>query len=179
MSDPKVQIEFQRQPIVIVMGVSGAGKSTVGMQLAERLKLPFLDGDDYHPQDNVTKMSKGIALTDDDRWPWLSQYAHAMREAATKYEGVIGACSSLKRSYREYLMENVGLPFVFVYLDASRDLLLKRLDVRTDHFMPAELLDSQLMTLEIPEDDEPCYRVSVDNSVDRIVSQIEALVLRK
>jgi len=120
------RVRFDRRPVVVVMGVSGCGKSTVGAALAERQGLPFLDGDDFHPDANVGKMSRGIPLTDEDRWPWLATLGAAMRSNADKAGGVVATCSALKRAYRTKLTEAIGLPTVFVLLDGSRDTLLAR-----------------------------------------------------
>ncbi|PZQ89963.1 MAG: gluconate kinase [Leifsonia xyli] len=133
---------------VVVMGVSGSGKSTVGAMLAERLGVEFADGDALHPPANVAKMAAGIPLDDADRWPWLD--AVGERLAASP---VVVACSALRRSYRERL--RAASPGVrFVLLDGDREVLSARLGARQDHFMPATLLDSQLATLEHPDADE-------------------------
>jgi gluconokinase len=138
---------------IVVMGVSGAGKTTLAVALAARLGWPFQEGDALHPQANVEKMRAGIALDDADRMPWLA----AIREwmDANRAAGISGvvSCSALKRRYRELLVggaSDVG----FVFLDADRALLVERLERRVDHYMPASLLDSQLATLEPPSADE-------------------------
>jgi len=163
------RVRFTRRPLVVVMGVSGSGKSTIGATLAQRLALPFLDADDYHPPANVEKMSGGVPLTDEDRWPWLAALGLAMRAEATRDGGVVAACSALKRAYRQRLSQEVDLPMVFVLLDGDRDLLLGRLRARKGHYMPASLLDSQLGDLEHPADDEPVLTLSVDQDVDVLV----------
>lgn len=165
---------FKDRPIVVVMGVSGCGKSTIGAELARRQSVPFMDADDYHPAANVEKMSAGIALTDDDRWPWLARLGEVMREKAVETGGVVCACSALKRSYREVLAEVIGLPVLFVLLDGHRDLLWQRMSARKDHYMPPSLLDSQLATLERPGPDEPAITVSVDQPIGEMVAAIEA-----
>ncbi len=172
MSMAALPVRFDRQPLVVVMGVSGCGKSTVGAALANNLNLPFLDADDYHPASNVDKMSSGVALTDEDRWPWLSALSTAMVEEADKTGGVIATCSALKRSYREYILEQVARPLMFIFLDGDRDTLYARMQQRCDHYMPASLLDSQLGTLEVPQDDEPAATFSVLISIDELVKQI-------
>lgn len=127
------------------MGVSGSGKSTVGELLAERLDVPFTDADDLHPITNVDKMSKGIPLDDDDRWPWLAVVGQTLAQATRS--GLIVACSALRKSYRDAIRrEAPGTSFV--HLTGSRDLLASRLGKRESHFMPASLLDSQLDALE-------------------------------
>jgi len=129
---------------IILMGVSGSGKTTVGQLLASETGGIFLDGDDFHPPGNVAKMSAGIPLTDEDRQGWLEKLASLIREAN---DLTIIACSALRESYREILSEAE-----FVFLDGSKDLLAKRLAERKDHYMPPGLLQSQLKTLEIPSD---------------------------
>ncbi|GAB6052825.1 gluconokinase [Magnetospira thiophila] len=168
------QFHFDNRPIVIVMGVSGSGKSTVGKALADELGLPFLDADDFHPEANVKKMSRGIPLTDEDRWPWLRALSRAMRKAAGDSGGVIATCSALKRTYRNYLRDNVGHPLVLVLLDGDRETIHARMRARADHYMPPSLLSSQLADLERPESDEPSVTVSIDNQVDTIVATLVA-----
>jgi carbohydrate kinase (thermoresistant glucokinase family) len=131
----------------IVMGVSGSGKSTIGKLWAEACDLPFLDADDFHPIANVKKMSSGIPLTDEDRWPWLEILADEIR---SRERGCVLACSALKVSYRKLLEQENDI--VFIYLDVSKEELRRRLEARSDHFMPAALLDSQFEALEVPRD---------------------------
>ena len=154
--------------VIVLMGVAGSGKSTVGLALAEKLGARFVDADDFHPPANVEKMSSGVPLDDADRRPWLDAMRREVIEAAT--EKTVLACSVLKRSYRERLGvdgPDVGL----VYLAGSRDLLWERISGRTGHFMKREMLDSQLDTLEEPDADEG-LTVSVDAPVAEIVATI-------
>jgi gluconokinase len=154
-------------PAIVVMGVSGSGKTTVGEALAAYLGVPLLEGDQFHPQANIDKMSSGTPLTDDDRWPWLDAIAKAMRDAP---DGVIVTCSSLRRVYRERLRAGAGRPVVFVFLSGSRETLAARLAARKGHFMPASLLDSQLATLEPPGPNEPgIVEVSLEPPVEVVV----------
>lgn len=131
---------------IIVMGVSGSGKSTIGKLLAERLRYPFFDADDYHPIENVEKMKSGIPLNDTDRMPWLSTLYN---EILAKDDGCVLACSALKESYRKILNPKNEVKYVF--LDGSATLIFSRMAERTGHFMPQGLLESQIKTLETPE----------------------------
>lgn len=155
--------------IIIAMGVSSSGKSTVGQAIARQLHVSFLDGDGYHPPENVEKMRAGIPLTDEDRWPWLERLALALRDAAAKKGAVVGACSALKRSYRDYLIEKAGEPILFVHLHGSREVIAERIARRQHDYMPASLLDSQFATLEAPDPEEENVLVMpVTDSVDKI-----------
>ncbi len=151
---------------LVVMGVSGCGKSHIGARLAERLDAVFLDGDDYHPAENVAKMAAGRPLDDADRGPWLDRLA---RELASRGRVVL-ACSALKRRYRDVLRSAEGTRFVF--LDGGAELIRSRVETRTGHFMPSGLLRSQFDTLERPGDDEPdVLRVAIDTAPERVVEQ--------
>lgn len=139
---------MNRPPLFIVMGVSGCGKSTVGRLLAEKFEIPFFDGDDYHPKENVEKMSNGLPLNDEDRKGWLIRLNLLAQEHHEK--GAVIACSALKQSYRDCLAEEIENQIEFVYLEGTKSQILKRLEERKGHFMPAGLLDSQFNTLETP-----------------------------
>ena len=137
-------------PLVVVMGVAGSGKSTLGRALAKALEAPFCDADDLHPPANKERMQQGLPLDDAHRWPWLELVHARLRAAAVRPRGLVLACSALKQVYRDRLAE--GLPgLVFVHLHADRDTLARRLQRRHGHFFPASLLDSQLDTLEPPD----------------------------
>lgn len=160
-------------PAVVVMGVSGSGKSTVGLVLAERLGARFIDADDLHPQANRDKMAGGTPLTDDDRRPWLNAVGEAIGDARTACGGgVVVACSALRRSYRDALRESSAGPVWFAHLRGEAALLAERLGTRSDHFMPAALLSSQLQTLEELEADEAGAAFSIVETPDALVAHI-------
>ena len=140
---------------IIVMGVSGCGKTTIGDLVARELGVPFLDGDSLHPVENVAKMAAGTPLTDDDRWPWLATVGSELANAGDG--GLVLACSALRRSYRDAIREQAP-DTVFLHLHGSKDVLARRLEGRSGHFMPTTLLDSQLATLEPLEADEAGLR---------------------
>lgn len=140
---------------ILVMGVSGSGKSTIARALAERLGFEMIEGDDLHPPANVEKMRAGIPLTDADRRPWLEELAALLTDRHARRQGTVLACSALKRSYRDILRSGVPPDESFVIeLDADPDTLRARMSTRTGHFMPMGLLDSQFATLEPLDADE-------------------------
>ncbi len=141
--------------LVVVMGVSGSGKSTIGRGIAERLNLPFYEGDDYHPDKNIEKMSKGIPLNDFDRRPWLKRINSLLQDSEHKY-GAVFTCSALKQSYRDLLGTSVE-KINWIFLHGSERTLRKRMLNRNDHFMGANMLESQLSILE-----EPSNAIKVD-----------------
>ena len=172
MSTAPSQPRSEPARIIIVMGVSSSGKSSVGKALGRRLHVPFLDGDGYHPPANKEKMRLSIPLTDEDRWPWLEALAHAVRDAAKTKGSAVGACSALKRAYREYLTETAGEPILFVFLDGSKDVIARRIASRAHEFMPASLLDSQFATLEVPAPDENVLKMSILDPVETIANKV-------
>jgi gluconokinase len=158
---------------IVVMGVSGSGKSTVAAALVDRLGWEFAEGDDFHPPANVEKMRAGIPLDDDDRWPWLRSLAAWIGEHEKAGRNVVVTCSALKRRYRDLLRD--GHPSVwFAQVTADAELIRDRIEHRTGHYMPASLLDSQLDTLEPLADDEPGVQVSGVGSPESVVSEILA-----
>lgn len=151
----KVRGPNDRPPLaIIVMGVSGCGKSTFGEALAVAFGGPFIEGDTLHPVANIEKMSKGMPLVDADRLPWLDDLASAIVGQQTDDKVVVASCSALKRSYRDRLRFGIGTNLVFVFLDVAEDVIQARLAKREDHFMPAGLLESQFATLERPANEE-------------------------
>jgi len=156
--------------LYVVMGVAGCGKTTIGEDLAAAIGGTFLDGDAFHPPANIEKMSRGDPLTDEDRWPWLEIFG---REIANRNGLVVGGCSSLKRSYREFITASAGEPVLFIYLDGSRDLIAGRMGKREGHFMPTSLLDSQFATLEIPTEEECSISVDIDATTLQIVENLK------
>jgi gluconokinase len=162
---------------VVVMGVSGVGKSTVAKGISTFMGWTFAEGDAFHPDSNVAKMSAGTPLTDEDRWPWLRSIGDWMSEEIAAGRSAVVTCSALRRAYRDLLRE--GRPEVlFCHLTADPDLIGDRMSRRTDHYMPASLLPSQVATLEPLESDEPGVEVSVDGTpADVIARALEALGL--
>ncbi|RDU94770.1 gluconokinase [Trinickia dinghuensis] len=162
--------------ILIVMGVSGAGKTRIGELIAERLGCSFVDGDEFHSAANKEKMAQGVALTDDDRWPWLAAIRAAIEEKVRAGQSLIVGCSSLKRAYRDVLRGGAqGDGTVhFVYLKGSFELLHERLATRGRHFFNPALLQSQLDTLEEPGEDEAAITVGIELTPDEIVDQVVA-----
>ncbi len=156
---------------VVVMGVSGSGKSTVGRALADALGLPFVEGDSLHPPRNVNLMAAGTPLTDDDRQDWLQ--AIAAQLAAAQHDGVVVSCSALRRSYRDLLRASAP-DLRLVHLTGEPWLLAERLESRSGHYMPASLLQSQLDTLEPPTADEAAISADIGAPASSIVSHLRA-----
>jgi gluconokinase len=156
---------------LIVMGVSGSGKSTIADRLAQRLSWDFEDGDIFHPASNVAKMSAGQPLTDEDRWPWLQAIADEIDRICKAGEHAVIACSALKRAYRDILVHGRN-DVRIIYLKGTQELIAGRLTSRKGHFMPPGLLTSQFKTLEPPEASESPVTVSIDASVETIVDDI-------
>jgi gluconokinase len=157
--------------VLIVMGVSGSGKSTIAESLAERLAWSYEDGDKFHPPGNVAKMKAGQPLTDNDRWPWLIAIADEIDRVRLAGRHAVIACSALKRAYRDVLVRGQSDVRV-IFLNGTQALIAGRLARRKDHFMPPGLLDSQFATLEPPDAGENPVTVSIDASVDAIVDDI-------
>jgi gluconokinase len=158
------------QPNIIVMGVSGCGKTTIGQLLAQQLGRPFYDGDDYHSAANVAKMAAGNPLTDADRHDWLATLSTNLGQWETT-GGAVLACSALKEAYRQTLQAGETLPLTWVFLDGSYALLEARLAGRHDHYMKASMLDSQLATLE-----KPTYGIRIELAADETPAQVVARI---
>ena len=152
---------------LVIMGVSGCGKSSVGAGLATRLGLNYRDGDDLHPPENVAKMRAGMPLTDADRWPWLDRVGQVLLAEAP----VIVGCSALKRAYRDRIRTAAGGPVTFVHLAGSQEVIAARMALRQGHYMPLSLLDSQFAALEPPAAEE-AITVSIDQPLEAIVADI-------
>lgn len=158
---------------VVVMGLSGCGKSTVAEGISTAMGLPFAEADRFHPAGNVAKMSAGIPLTDADRWPWLSDLSAWMAAQAAEGRSTVMACSALRRAYRDVLRS--GPPAVqFVHLDGPVELIAARMSARADHFMPASLLASQMATLEPLEADEDGVVLDLRHDPDTLVEEAVA-----
>jgi gluconokinase len=160
---------------VVVMGVASSGKTSVGEALAAALKAPFIEGDQLHSAANVAKMSSGVPLTDEDRWPWLE----AIGQALAGDEAKVAACSALKRAYREAIARAAGRPVSFIHLSGSREILEQRIKARKDHFMPPSLLDSQLSTLEPPRAGKRALKLDIEEPVEQLVKQARRWLLEQ
>jgi gluconokinase len=168
------------QPVfIVVMGVSGCGKSTIGEGVAAGLSAAFKDGDELHPQTNIERMSAGIALTDEDRWPWLDTIVQFAQTHTDKQQSIVIACSALKASYRVRLAAGAA-PTCFVYLKGSRELIGRRQSQREGHFMPASLIDSQFATLQSPEPEPNVVTVDIDQPIvdviEQAIAQLQTLI---
>jgi gluconokinase len=153
---------------LVIMGVSGCGKSSVGVGLATELGLIYRDGDDLHPLENVAKMRAGVALNDADRWPWLDRVGWILKTQAP----VIVGCSALKRAYRDRIRAAAGGSVCFVHLAGSKDVIAGRMAQRQGHYMPLSLLDSQFAALEPPGAEEKAISVSIDQPLNAMVAAI-------
>lgn len=160
------------QPLhVVVMGISGSGKTTIATRLAEQLGWTFAEADDFHPAANIEKMTSGIPLTDQDRWPWLESMREWMTAQARSGSSTVVTCSALRRSYRDVLTQAEGR-VRFVHLLGDAYLILERMKTRSGHFMPQSLLPSQLSTLEPLEPDEQGVRIENTGTPDEVTADI-------
>lgn len=156
---------------IVLMGVAGCGKSSVGAALATRLGAAYLDGDDLHSPESIAKMSRGEPLTDGDRWPWLALIG---RKIASPDGVLIIGCSALKRRYRDRIRDETKETVTFVYLSGTKELIVSRMSARSGHFMPAYLIDSQFAALEPPSGEESIIIVDIGQSLESLVDDIMA-----
>jgi gluconokinase len=164
-----------RPAAIIVMGVSGSGKSTIGALLAERLGWPFADADGFHPAENVAKMAAGTPLTDADRWPWLDAIATHIGASRTAEQPVVVACSALRRAYRDRLRAGHG-DLIFLHLAGAPEVIAARQAARQGHFMPPSLMASQFATLEDTRDEPDALSVSVTAAPQAVVDAAMAVL---
>jgi gluconokinase len=162
---------MSHKKLYVVMGVAGSGKSTIGAALASALGVPFVEGDDFHPAENVDKMALGVPLTDADRLPWLRTLAARIGEAKKSGTGLVMSCSALKRSYRDILRTEAP-ELRFIYLKGEPTLIADRLRGRRGHFMPPALLESQFATLEEPAPDENAWVCDVSQPPEDLVAAL-------
>ena len=158
---------MNRNELIVVMGISGSGKSTIGQLLAKETAQPFLDADDFHPKENVLKMSRGMPLDDDDRWPWLASIVEYVRNSHR--DQFVLACSALKRSYREFLEQNINCRFVL--LEINQEEAERRMNAREGHFMKSNMVTSQLETLQLTDE---LVRINGEQSTDQILNDIQS-----
>lgn len=166
-----------RPVIVVVMGVSGSGKTVIGSRLAEALGGRFAEGDRFHPPENISRMSTGLPLRDEDRWGWLDAIATEISEAERQGETLVVACSALKRVYRDRL-RLASRQLRFVYLEIDRDAAAARVAARKGHFMPASLIDSQFAALEPPRPDEDALTLDAVDDPAKLVAFAAAAIAR-
>ena len=166
-SRPRFKAARFKAARIVLMGVAGCGKSSVGAALSAATGLPYRDADALHPAANVAKMRRGEALTDADRWPWLEQVALMLAS-----NGGITGCSALKRAYRDLIRTHAGGAVTFVHLSGIRAVIAARMRARKGHFMPPTLLDSQFAALEVPGAEEGAVTVDIDQPLDAVVAEI-------
>jgi len=173
------QVTLTAVEAIIVMGVAGSGKSTLGEALAQALTCPFMEGDDFHTPEAVARMRAGIPLTDDDRWPWLNRLGRAISEELVRHGIAVATCSALRRAYRDRLRETIPARVSFVLMDADPNELLRRLTARKHHYMPASLLVSQLDTLERPQPDEAAIALDASRPPAALCEQVVAWLAKR
>ncbi|MFD1486463.1 gluconokinase [Ancylobacter vacuolatus] len=156
-------------PAIVVMGVSGCGKSSVGQALADRFGADFIEGDALHPPASITKMARGEPLDDEDRRPWLAMICRTIADSRAAGRGVVVSCSALRRAYRDQL--RTAGPLDIVFLSGSRAVLAERMSQRAGHFMPLALLDSQLATLEVPTGEADVVTVDIDRPLADVIAR--------
>lgn len=156
---------------IILMGVSGSGKTTIGVGLAKKLGWAYFDADDFHPPANISKMSAGEPLTDADRWPWLDQLNRLIGDHLNRQRPLVLSCSALKRSYRERLLADTQGGRI-IYLEGSYELILARMQSRQGHYMRPDMLQSQFKALEPPKPDEDVWTIRIDREPEEIIVEI-------
>lgn len=164
-----------RTTAVVFMGVCGSGKTTIAKLFAQRVDWPFAEADDFHSPANVAKMASGTPLTDDDRWPWLRSLRDWLSRECAAGHNVVMTCSSLKKAYRDILRE-ADADVYFIELTGSPEVLKARLTYRKDHYMPVQLLDSQLAILESLSPNEPGFKVDINHTASEIVDNVLSLL---
>jgi len=160
---------------IVIMGVAGCGKSTVGSALAERFDFAYVEGDELHDASSIEKMSSGISLTDEDREPWLQRIGEQLANSAGP---LVISCSALKRSYRDLIRLYAGKRVLFLHLSAPQAVIAKRMEQRAGHFMPPALLDSQFQTLEVLSNDETGAEIDITQSLERVITDASEVVER-
>lgn len=159
-------------PPLVVMGVSGCGKTSVGEAIAAHFGIPYIEGDAMHPPANIAKMSAGTPLNDDDRWPWLDALAARLKTEAEGNGGAVATCSALKTAYRDRIEAGSGRETCFIFLNCSRETLMRNLGGRKGHFMPPSLLDSQLATLEPPYNEARAIIIDGNLPFDAVIRSV-------
>jgi gluconokinase len=170
-SAPQSSFRHSKRLALVVMGVSGSGKTTVGERLAADLRVDFIDGDALHSPEARAKMASGRPLDDEDRWPWLDRIGHALADRAAHASGLIVACSALKRAYRDRLRRSVGPQLRFLYLKGEEGLMLARVAGRKGHYMPASLVQSQFDALEEPSGEPDVVTLPADVDLDKVAAE--------
>lgn len=169
------ETDSRNQYAIVVMGVSGCGKSSAGRAIASSLNAEFIEADDLHPQANIKKMENGIPLNDEDRQPWLLAVCQQAQKVLNSSGRCVIACSALRERYRQQL-RSINPATYFVYLEGSRSVIWDRMNQRSEHFMPPALLDSQFETLEPPTAEDAVVTVSIESTVEEITQQSVTLL---
>ena len=172
MSNAEPQTSAGPRLAIVAMGVSGSGKTTAGLRIAETCGLAFIDGDDLHSPEARAKMTAGTPLTDEDRWPWLDRIGEALADRAAHPAGLVVACSALRQAYRDRLRRTAGPELRFLYLKGDKALMRERVAARKGHYMPASLIDSQFATLESPEGEPDVVTLDAGADLDAALGNV-------